>query len=253
MTGRFSSCLKRIAAVSVLAIIACFSLSACMPDTGGLGVYDEKKVVFKQLEPMKDGEETAVIKTKLGDIKIRFFPEEAPNAVENFKQLAKDGYYDGKSIYNIQSVQDDSTNEIHRIAFMSGAEDKDGISGKSVVNNGKPYKKELSYNLYPFPGAVAAYTDKKNCDSRFFVIGEAPITKGVEEGMRVSNFPPTIQKKFKEIGGVPSLTQSYTIFAQVYEGYEIAKELMNVDIDKEGRPRQDIFIESITLEKYSKK
>ena len=35
------------------------------------------------------GEEIAVIQTSMGDIKVRFFPEEAPLAVENFKTLAK--------------------------------------------------------------------------------------------------------------------------------------------------------------------
>ena len=38
-----------------------------------------------QTETPKAGETLAVLKTNMGDIKIRLFPEHAPKAVENFK------------------------------------------------------------------------------------------------------------------------------------------------------------------------
>ena len=47
------------------------------------------------------GEEIAVIQTSMGDIKVRFFPEEAPLAVENFKTLAKNGFYDGLIFHRV--------------------------------------------------------------------------------------------------------------------------------------------------------
>ncbi len=251
MKIRFSSTAKRIFTVFSASLFAALSFSGCQPpDTAGLGVYDEEAIVFKQLEPMEDGEEIAVVNTDLGEFKIRFFEEEAPNAVSNFKQLVKDGYYNNKSIYNIQRVQDESDGSIYNIAFMSGADDENGSSGKIVVNSGEPYPKELSYNLYPFPGAVAAYSDDKTCDSRFFVIGEAPISDSVIKGMQVSQFPPFIQEKFKEVGGVPSLTHGYTIFAHVFEGYDTACQLMNVEANDEGKPEKAIYIKSITLETF---
>ena len=48
-----------------------------------------------------EGEEIAIIKTSKGVMKMRFFPEEAPLAVENFKTLAKDGYYDGITFHRV--------------------------------------------------------------------------------------------------------------------------------------------------------
>lgn len=39
--------------------------------------------------------------TSEGDIRIRFFPEAAPKAVQNFKELAKQGYYDGLKFHRI--------------------------------------------------------------------------------------------------------------------------------------------------------
>ena len=45
-----------------------------------------------QTESPKRGEEIAVMKTNMGEIKIRLFPAHAPKAVENFKTHAKNGY-----------------------------------------------------------------------------------------------------------------------------------------------------------------
>ena len=50
--------------------------------------------------PAED-EEIAVITTSMGDITLRLYPEEAPKAVENFKTLAKDGYYDGVIFHRV--------------------------------------------------------------------------------------------------------------------------------------------------------
>ncbi len=244
--------LKRIAAMCFAPVLICSTLSGCFSvDTAGLGEYNEDEVVFKQFEPMEDGEEIAVIKTDVGEFKIRFFEDEAPNAVQNFKTLAKEGFYDNKSVYNIQKAEDESEGKVYNIAFMTGASDEKGAEGKSAVNDDQPYPKELSYNLYPFPGAIAAYSDDKTCDSRFFVVGESPISESVIKGMEVAQFPELIQNKFKEVGGVPSLTHSYTIFAQIFEGYDVAQQIMQVETDDTGKPVNDIFINSVTIETYS--
>lgn len=54
-----------------------------------------------QESPLQDGEEIAVMETSLGVIKLRFFPEQAPLAVENFLTLAKEGYYDGVTFHRV--------------------------------------------------------------------------------------------------------------------------------------------------------
>jgi len=45
--------------------------------------------------------EVAVIKTSQGEMVITFWPEVAPNTVENFKKLARQGYYDGTAFHRI--------------------------------------------------------------------------------------------------------------------------------------------------------
>jgi peptidyl-prolyl cis-trans isomerase B (cyclophilin B) len=45
--------------------------------------------------------EIAVIKTSYGEIKIGFWPEVAPKTIENFKKLAREGFYDGTAFHRI--------------------------------------------------------------------------------------------------------------------------------------------------------
>lgn len=44
---------------------------------------------------------TATLETNHGKIDVAFFPEDAPNTVNNFVSLAKDGYYDGTPFHRI--------------------------------------------------------------------------------------------------------------------------------------------------------
>ncbi|MCC6314409.1 MAG: peptidylprolyl isomerase [Thermomicrobiales bacterium] len=46
---------------------------------------------------------TADLQTNKGDITVEFFPKEAPNTVNNFICLARDGYYDGTPFHRIVS------------------------------------------------------------------------------------------------------------------------------------------------------
>ena len=43
----------------------------------------------------KKGEPVAVIKTGMGTITAKLFPDKAPRTCENFMTLAKSGYYNG--------------------------------------------------------------------------------------------------------------------------------------------------------------
>src|SRR6476660_4009360 len=45
--------------------------------------------------------EQAIIKTSAGEMVVEFWPEVAPKTVENFKTLAKKGFYDGTAFHRI--------------------------------------------------------------------------------------------------------------------------------------------------------
>ena len=46
-------------------------------------------------------EQQAIIHTTLGDITLKFFPEVAPNHVNNFIELAKKGFYNGTTFHRV--------------------------------------------------------------------------------------------------------------------------------------------------------
>ena len=43
----------------------------------------------------------ATIKTKFGDIEIKFYPDVAPKHVDNFIKLAKSGFYNGTIFHRV--------------------------------------------------------------------------------------------------------------------------------------------------------
>jgi peptidyl-prolyl cis-trans isomerase B (cyclophilin B) len=45
--------------------------------------------------------ENAIIKTSYGDMTVSFWPDVAPKTVENFKKLAREGFYDGTAFHRI--------------------------------------------------------------------------------------------------------------------------------------------------------
>ncbi len=121
--------------------------------------HDTENKIGYQLEMPKEGEEIAIIHTNMGDITWRFFPENAPKAVENFIALAKDGKYDGIIFHRV----------INDFMIQGGDfENQDGTGGKSTW--GKPFEDEFVDTLYNIRGSVAMANSGKNTNgSQFFI------------------------------------------------------------------------------------
>src|SRR5437588_6475738 len=62
---------------------------------------EEKKEEKKDTAAMSDQKEVAVIKTSEGEMVAEFWPDVAPKTVENFKKLAKSGFYDGTAFHRV--------------------------------------------------------------------------------------------------------------------------------------------------------
>jgi Peptidyl-prolyl cis-trans isomerase (rotamase) - cyclophilin family len=50
----------------------------------------------RRKSPMNSSNEVAVIKTSEGDMVVQFWTDAAPNTVENFKKLARQGFTTGR-------------------------------------------------------------------------------------------------------------------------------------------------------------
>src|SRR5215212_1213399 len=62
---------------------------------------EEKKEEKKDTAAMSEQKEVAVIKTSEGEMVAEFWSDVAPKTVENFKKLAKSGFYDGTAFHRI--------------------------------------------------------------------------------------------------------------------------------------------------------
>src|SRR5256885_6605583 len=62
---------------------------------------EEKKEEKKDAATMSEQKEVAVIKTSEGEMVAEFWPDVAPKTVENFKKLAKSGFYDGTAFHRV--------------------------------------------------------------------------------------------------------------------------------------------------------
>ncbi|MFV0313854.1 MAG: peptidylprolyl isomerase, partial [Anaerotignum sp.] len=122
-----------------------------------------------QAQMPKEGDEIAVITTSEGVIKLQFYPEEAPKAVENFKALAKSDYY--KDVI------------FHRVieGFMIQGGDPTGTGKGGESSYGEDFEDEISPNLHFYRGALAmANTGPNTNGSQFFIVQNENV---LEEGV----------------------------------------------------------------------
>lgn len=213
-----------------------------------------------QLDPPAQGEEIAVIHTSMGDIKVRFFPDEAPKAVENFKTLAKEGYYDGITFHRV----------INDFMIQGGDPTGTGSGGESIY--GEPFEDEFSPNLYNFRGALSMANSGPNTNgSQFFIVQTHNVQDGywdyidqiVEQygtdnvlynsqtgNMVRVNYSDEARQTYNELGGTPHLDYCHTVFGQVFEGLDVVDAIASVAVDENDKPADDVIIESITFENY---
>ena len=219
-----------------------------------------------QAELPKAGEEIAVITTSKGVIKMMFYPEEAPKAVENFKTLAKDGYYDGLLFHRV----------IEEFMIQTGDPEGTGAGGESCW--GAPFEDEISEKLHYYKGAVAMANRGPNTNgSQFFIVQQNTVMEDAlqmiadaksnnEEELQVTLpdgeiytlsqlFPDSVLEYYRENGGAVHLEyvfgNPYTIFGQVFEGLEVVDAIASAEKAANDKPIEDITIESITFESYT--
>lgn len=156
-------------------------------------------------------ETRARLQTELGDIVIRFLPELAPKHVANFTDLARRGWYDGKTFHRVKKN------------FM--------IQGGCAVGNGtgkhpdgKTIPAEFSKRQHT-PGTVsmARSKDPNSAGSQFF------ICHGKHS---------------------PHLDGSYSAFGEVVSGMDVLEKIANVPVQGPSMDQavKPVVIKKITLE-----
>jgi peptidyl-prolyl cis-trans isomerase B (cyclophilin B) len=159
-------------------------------------------------------EQQALIKTAYGEMKIAFWPDVAPKTVENFKKLAREGYYDGTAFHRI----------IKGFMVQGGCPNtKEGARG--IPGTGGPgYQIKAEFNKKTHARGVismARSSDPDSAGSQFFIVhGDAKFLDG-----------------------------QYTAFGQVVSGDDVLEKLAGVPTKGPERstPVERVAIESIKI------
>ena len=170
------------------------------------------KSEVKPSPPPPDPRPKAVIKTKFGEMEMKFFPELAPKHVENFIKLAKSGFYNGTIFHRvipgfmIQGGDPNTKNSLRKETFgQGGPKDEKGnpILLKAEFTD-TPHKRGIV--------SMARANEPDTAGSQFFII--------VEDSF--------------------FLDRKYTVFGEVIKGLGIADKIVNLPRNDHDLPNDRI-------------
>ena len=284
--------IKRILLSAVLSAGVLLSAAGCsLFGQGGSSSGNVGDITFA------DGDKIAVIEIKdYGTVRAKLFPDIAPIGVQNFIQLAENGYYNGLKIHRVLKdslIQGGSLNG----DGTGGTAAYTGIDEKKQTNTGK-FPIEVSEKARNFYGALGYAADEygENAVQFYIVANKTPqdITKidkskvqakadeiaaeiagSTAEAESSEKKSATYQqsyltnnanilsaknnddaaKKYASVGGLYQIDGGYTVFGQVYEGFDVIDKIAGVDVStsaagEKSMPIQDIIISSVTIETY---
>jgi peptidyl-prolyl cis-trans isomerase B (cyclophilin B) len=156
--------------------------------------------------------EVAVISTNYGDLTIAFWPDVAPKTVENFKKLAREGFYDGTAFHRI----------IKGFMIQGGCPNtKEGARG--IPGTGDPgYKLKAEFNNKPHVRGVISMARAANPDSagcQFFICH----------------------------GDARFLDRQYTAFGQLSAGDDVLEQIANVPTRNGGGGEKSTPIDRVEV------
>jgi cyclophilin family peptidyl-prolyl cis-trans isomerase len=170
------------------------------------------------LEETANGEEAvdeiAVIQVReFGEIRIRFLTDKAPGHVENFKKLARAGFYDGTTF--------------HRI-----------VPG-FVIQGGDPNSKDDN------PGNDGTGGPGYSIQAEF---SDVPHTRGILSMARSSDPDSAGSQFFIVVKEANLLDGQYTVFGEVITGMEVVDSIVAQPRDRRDRPIANIVMEKVRIE-----
>jgi peptidyl-prolyl cis-trans isomerase B (cyclophilin B) len=148
----------------------------------------------------------AIIKTKFGDIEIKFYPDVAPKHVENFIKLAKSGFYNGTIFHRV----------IPGFMIQGGDPNTKDTLKKEIYGQGGPgYAVKAEFSDIPHKRGIvsmARAADPDSAGSQFFIVVE--------------------DSRF--------LDRKYSVFGEVTKGIGVADKIVNLPRDERDNPRERV-------------
>lgn len=223
---------------------------------------DYSEADFIQEKQPDDSDTVVVFETSKGVIKAVLYEDQAPKYCKYFKGLVEDGYFDGTYICSIMKTDDGLQG-----GFIGGSKTKEGIAGED--SDTKMTKLEVSRDLLPIKGSLCSLVKQKGIFSNAKagsvitfvndVVDVEELRESFSEQEDVKGLGK-VTDMFTKYGGVPNFLQQYTIFGQVYDGWEVIDEISGSEIEDEDvsdddenksySPKEDIMINKVYLSTY---
>ncbi len=193
-------------------LLFCCMLVSTLFATAGA---EEKK---ETPSPMNNSNEVAVIKTNEGEMVIEFWTDAAPNTVENFKKLARQGFYDGTIFHRI----------VKGFMVQGGDPNSKDSAKESSYGQGDPgYKIKAEFNNHSHDRGVISMArgpDPDSAGSQFFIC-LAPVRR---------------------------LDGQYTTFGKLIKGDDVLEKIGNTPVTNNGmgemsKPTKRVVIESVKI------
>ncbi len=226
-------------------------LPACSQQKGTDNQTDQtKKVVTK----MKVKKEVAVIETDMGKIIINFYEKDAPKHVDNFKKLAREGFYNGTTFHRV----------ITNFMIQGGDPNSKDDNPNNDGQGGTGYTIPAEIKRLHKRGALAAARlgdqvnpQKASSGCQFYIVHNGPWAldqlRGLEMNMRMSGKPlfAFTQEQidlYTTVGGTPHLDGDYTVYGEAIEGLDIVDKIASVKVDPRSRPYDNVTMKKVYLE-----
>lgn len=195
--------------------------------------------MINQIDRPVSGETYAVIKTNMGEISVRLFPNEAPKTVENFVKHSNDGYYNGIIFHRV----------IENFMIQGGDPTGTGRGGESIWGRG--FEDEIHPDLHNLRGALSmANTGMPFSNgSQFFIVQAKEVSDDLISQMKQipEMFSEQVIENYSNMGGTPWLDGKHTVFGQVFEGMDVVDTIAGVKVDMLDKPYDDVVIETIEI------
>ena len=172
----------------------------------------------EEQKPMNSAKEVAEIKTSEGEMVAEFWPEVAPNTVENFKKLARSGLYDGTAFHRI----------VKGFMIQGGDPLTKDPAKESRYGTGDPgYKIKAEFNDRSHERGVlsmARSSDPDSAGSQFFIC----------------------------LANVSRLDHQYTTFGKIIKGDDVLGKIGDTEVTmsdsgERSKPTKRVTVESIKI------
>lgn len=158
-------------------------------------------------------DEVAVVKTNMGTMVLEFWADVAPKHVENFKTLAKKGFYDGTAFHRV----------IRGFMIQGGDPLTKDDANQARWGTGDPgYKIKAEFNDKPHKRGVlsmARSQDPDSAGSQFFICHDK----------------------------ASSLDGKYTAFGKLIKGDDVLEKIATTETAPSDRPLKKVTVESIKI------